>query len=168
MLADRDATEPTVAIPFDELPRAKKKPRPAPRYIPASRRWSGSRGPVMKGAAEVWAHLRHRLEAARVEEVWMLAVDVRHRVIEETMVARGSMTSVEIHPRDCFRSLIEQGAAAVIFVHNHPSGDPTPSRHDVDVTQRLRDTGDICGIVVLDHIVIGSEGFTSLAERNWK
>jgi len=59
------------------------------------------------------------------------------------------------------------GAAAVIFVHNHPSQDPTPSRQDIDLTKRLVETGELVGIKVLDHIVVAGDGFTSLADRNW-
>jgi DNA repair protein RadC len=95
-------------------------------------------------------------------------MDVRHRIISRTMAARGSLTGVEIHPRDVFRPLIAEGAAACLFVHNHPSGDPSPSRADIELTQRLRDVGDLVGIPVLDHVVIGDEGFVSLAERNWR
>jgi hypothetical protein len=79
-----------------------------------------------------------------------------------------SLTGVEIHPRDVFRPLIRQATAAVIFCHNHPSGDPAPSRADMELTARLREVGDLCGIPVLDHVIVGWEGYTSLAERNWR
>jgi DNA repair protein RadC len=97
-----------------------------------------------------------------------VALDVRHRVQGELCVARGSLTGVEVHPRDVFRPLIRSAAAAVIFCHNHPSGDPTPSRQDVELTARLRDVGELCGIPVVDHVVVGWEGYASLAERNWR
>jgi DNA repair protein RadC len=74
---------------------------------------------------------------------------------------------VEVHPRDVFRPLIRGAAAAAIFCHNHPSGDPTPSRQDIDLTTRLREVGDLCGISVLDHVVVAADGFTSLADRGW-
>ena len=64
-----------------------------------------------------------------------------------------------------FRALIKAGAAAVIFCHNHPSGDPTPSRQDIELTDRLREVGELCGIPVLDHVVVGAGGYVSLAER---
>jgi DNA repair protein RadC len=112
--------------------------------------------------------MRALLESRPVEEFWAIALDVRHRVIFDELLARGSLSGVEIHPRDVFRPLIRAGAAAVIFCHNHPSGDPAPSRADIELTQRLREVGDLCGIPVLDHVVVGSEGFASLAERNWR
>ncbi|HEY4187620.1 MAG TPA: DNA repair protein RadC [Polyangia bacterium] len=126
-----------------------------------------ARGHRIASAADVAAHLRARLGACAVEEFWALALDVRHRVLWEACLARGSLTGVEVHPRDAFRPLIRGGAAAVIFCHNHPSGDPSPSRQDLDLTMRLRDVGELCGIVVLDHVVVGMEGFTSMAEEYW-
>jgi DNA repair protein RadC len=126
------------------------------------------RGQRVAGASEVWTYFRSRLAPLSIEEFWALGLDVRHRVQTEHCLARGSLTGVEIHPRDVFRPLIRQAAAAVIFVHNHPSGDPAPSRADVELTARLREVGDLCGIPVLDHVVVGWEGYASLAERNWR
>jgi DNA repair protein RadC len=126
------------------------------------------RGQRVAGASEVWTYFRSRLAPLSVEEFWALGLDVRHRVQSEHCLARGSLTGVEIHPRDVFRPLIRQATAAVIFCHNHPSGDPAPSRADVELTARLRAVGDLCGIPVLDHVVVGWEGYASLAERNWR
>jgi DNA repair protein RadC len=126
------------------------------------------RGQRLAGASDVWTYFRGRLAPLRVEEFWAVALDVRHRVESELCLARGSLTGVEVHPRDVFRPLIRAAAAAVIFCHNHPSGDPTPSRQDVELTTRLREVGDLCGIPVVDHVVVGWEGFVSLAERQWR
>lgn len=126
-----------------------------------------ARGRRIGSASELWVHLRARLSACTVEEFWALALDVRHRVLWEACLARGSLTGVEVHPRDVFRPLIRGGAAAVIFCHNHPSGDPAPSRQDLDLTMRLREVGELCGIAVLDHVVVGADGFTSLAQEYW-
>jgi DNA repair protein RadC len=126
-----------------------------------------ARGHRIASAYEVAAHLRARLGASPVEEFWALALDVRHRVLWESCLARGSLTGVEVHPRDAFRPLIRGGAAAVIFCHNHPSGDPSPSRQDLELTARLREVGDLCGIAVLDHVIVGADGFTSLADEYW-
>lgn len=117
---------------------------------------------------DVWLHMRARLSGVPVEEFWLIALDVRHRVVADEICARGSLTGVEVHPRDVFRRLISVGAAAVIFCHNHPSGDPSPSRADIELTMRLREVGDLCGIPVLDHVVVGTTGHVSLAERNWR
>src|SRR4029450_7894801 len=101
-----------------------------------------------------------RLSLSPVEEFWALALDVRHRLQFELCVARGSLTGVEVHPREVFRPLIRSSAAAVIFCHNHPSGDPTPSRQDIELTSRLREVGELCGIAVLDHVVWAAGGCT--------
>jgi DNA repair protein RadC len=125
-------------------------------------------GQRLVGAWEVWTHMRARLGGIPVEEFWAIAVDVRHRVLLDSMIARGSLTGVEVHPRDVFRGLIKAGAAAVIFCHNHPSGDPEPSRQDVELTARLREVGELCGITVLDHVIVAAGGYVSLAERGWR
>ncbi len=134
------------------------------------RRASGCRplrGRPLGRASDVWTHLRARLALNPVEEFWALGLDVRNRIQTEVCLARGSLTGVEVHPRDVFRPLIRGAVAAVIFCHNHPSGDPSPSRQDVELTDRLRQVGDLCGISVLDHVVVAAEGFVSLAERGW-
>ena len=113
-------------------------------------------------------HYRARLAHLPVEEFWVLGLDVRHRVVIDRCVARGTLTSVEVHPRDTFRQLIQAGAAAALFCHNHPSGDPTPSPDDIALTARLREAGEICGIRVLDHIIVAEDGYESLAARNWR
>ena len=126
------------------------------------------RGQRLAGAVEVFTHMRARLSGLPTEEFWAIALDVRHRVVFDAMLARGSLTGVEVHPRDVFRPLIKAGASAVLFCHNHPSGDPAPSRADIELTARLREVGDLCGIPVLDHVVVGADGYVSLAERNWR
>jgi DNA repair protein RadC len=126
------------------------------------------RGQRLAGASEVWTYFRARLAPLRVEEFWAVALDVRHRVEGEFCLARGSLTGVDVHPRDVFRPLIRCAAAAVIFCHNHPSGDPMPSRQDLELTTRLREVGELVGIPVLDHVVVGWDGYCSLAERNWR
>lgn len=134
------------------------------------RRVTGHRprlGQRLGQASDVWTHLRARLCDKPIEEFWALGLDVRHRVRFESCLARGCLTGVEVHPRDVFRVLIEQGVAAVIFCHNHPSGEPTPSREDLELTHRLREVGQLCGIAVLDHVVVAQDGFVSIAERGW-
>ena len=125
-------------------------------------------GKRLSASSDVWTHMRARLSGLPVEEFWAIALDVRHRVLLDQMFARGALTGVEVHPRDVFRTLIKAGAAAVIFCHNHPSGDPAPSRQDIELTARLRQVAEMCGIAVLDHVVVGSSGYVSLAERGWQ
>jgi len=92
------------------------------------------------------------------EVFWVLMLDARHYVCGVHLVSVGSLTTAVVHPREVFKALVASNAAAAILVHNHPSGDPTPSAEDRAVTQRLREAGDLLGIPVLDHIVLGESG----------
>ena len=125
------------------------------------------RNHTLSAANAVYEHYRARLANSASEEFWVIGLDVRHRLIFESCVARGSLTGVEVHPREVYRPLIRAAAAAVIFCHNHPSGDPSPSRQDIELTNRLKEVGTLCGIAVLDHVVVGAEGFVSFVERGW-
>ncbi len=98
----------------------------------------------------------------------MLCVTTKHRVIAYHEVSRGTLDSTLVHPREVFKAAILANAAAIIVCHNHPSGDPSPSRQDIELTARLRQVGEMCGIAVLDHVVVGSGGYVSLAERGWQ
>ncbi len=90
-------------------------------------------------------------------------LDGRNVLIGLHHVSTGSLTTTLVHPREVFKAAILANAAAVILVHNHPSGDPAPSAEDVALTTRLRDAGDLMGIRVLDHVVLGAHGaFRSL------
>ena len=108
------------------------------------------------------------LRAADREHFVAFDLDIRHRVIARRVVHIGTLCGVEVHPREVFRPAIVNAAAAIIVAHNHPSGDPSPSRQDIEVTQRLRETGALVGIALLDHVVFAAEGYVSLAERDWR
>ena len=95
----------------------------------------------------------------------VLALDVRGRILDEIEVARGSLASVEVHPREVFRPLIRRSAYACVVAHNHPSGDPTPSSDDVLLTTRLQEVGRIVGIELLDHVIVAQGGYTSMADQ---
>jgi DNA repair protein RadC len=121
--------------------------------------------PRLTGPAEVFAHLGPRLAPLEREVFFALALDTRHRVRGEHRIAEGHLGGVEVHPRELFRPLIREAAAAAILVHNHPSGDPAPSAEDVALTERMRAAGDLVGIPVLDHVVVARGGFSSLMPR---
>jgi DNA repair protein RadC len=91
-------------------------------------------------------------------------LDGRHRVLREVMASQGTLTASLVHPREVFRPALREAAAAVILVHNHPSGDPTPSREDREVTQRLVQVGEILGVPVLDHVIVAERGYVSLRQ----
>jgi DNA repair protein RadC len=105
--------------------------------------------------------LRDRLQ----EEFHVLILDARHRVVREVAVTRGTLDASLIHPREVFRLAILESAAAVVLVHNHPSGDPTPSPEDRAVTRQLADAGKAVGIPVLDHVIVGDSRHVSLSEE---
>ena len=81
------------------------------------------------------------------------------------LISTGSLTASLVHPREVWRAALHLCAAGVVFVHNHPSGDPAPSPEDIDITRRLKETADVLGIRVLDHLVLGQERFFSFNDR---
>ena len=93
-----------------------------------------------------------------VEKFWTLCLNRKNRLIRRVEVTSGTATSSLVHPREVFRAAIAAGASAVIAVHNHPSGDPAPSRADIQITRQLREAAKTIGIDLLDHIIIGSKG----------
>lgn len=93
-------------------------------------------------------------------------LDNKNRLLCIETVSTGSLTASIVHPREVFKSVLLSSAAEVLFVHNHPSGDPEPSREDLEITQRLKEGGDLLGIRVLDHIIVGHNGrYVSLSDR---
>lgn len=125
---------------------------------------SGPGSAIECSPARVYRRLGLRLSALRQEVFVVLGLDARNIIISECEAARGSLTYVDVHPREVFRPLIRQAAAAGVVVHNHPSGDPEPSLDDIDLTHRLRAVGDIVGIPIADHIIIGRDSFVSVNE----
>lgn len=89
----------------------------------------------------------------------------KNRVIAHKVVSTGSLTASLVHPREVFTGVLEYGAAALIFVHNHPSGDPAPSPEDIEITRRLKQCAEIFGVRVLDHVVIGDGRNYSFSDR---
>ena len=89
------------------------------------------------------------------EHFWCIGVNAKNRIIYIDLVSLGTLSNAPIHPRESFRLAIMKGCASVIFVHNHPSGNPSPSSDDYAITDRLRKAGEILGIAVLDHVIIG-------------
>ena len=122
-------------------------------------------GALFCDAAAVFEHFRGRLPQLDRECFFALLVDGRNRLQGEIRVSEGSLTATLVHPREVFAPAIRGGAAAVVLAHNHPSGDPQPSAEDDALTTRLRQVGDLVGIRVLDHVVIGHASFVSMAER---
>jgi DNA repair protein RadC len=125
------------------------------------------RGPAFSTSSDVYAHYHQRLRDLKKEVFYCAMLDAKNRINKECCVSEGTLTNSLIHPREAFKNAIRESAAAVIFVHNHPSGDPQPSREDIIVTERLVNAGEIVGIKVLDHIIIGDNRYTSMMEEGY-
>lgn len=119
----------------------------------------------VNSSLDVFETYRYLLADSPVEVFLAVLLDVKHRVLRCDRVSVGILNGSLIHPREVFASAVAERAAAVVLVHNHPSGDPSPSREDREVTQRLRSAGRIVGIPVLDHVIIGSCSFYSFREE---
>ncbi len=113
---------------------------------------------------DVYRCVTARLAGLAQEVFLVIGVDIRNGLLDIVEVARGSVAGVEVHPREVFRPLVRMAAAGGVLVHNHPSGDPTPSAEDVDLTRRLREVGRLIGIPIIDHVVVGDRSFRSIAE----
>jgi len=102
----------------------------------------------------------------RKQEHFMVAtLDGSHKVIRVRVVSKGILNRCLVHPREIFRKAITDNAASIIAIHNHPSGNPNPSPEDIEITNRLKAAGEIIGIEVLDHVVIGKYGYYSFLEE---
>ncbi len=121
-------------------------------------------GVPLRGPQEVAAIYAPRLQDLPVEEFHVAVLDAQHRLERDVLVSRGLLNSSLVHPREVFREAIAERAAAVILVHNHPSGDPTPSAEDRVVTAQLVAAGRLLDIPVHDHIIVGRGRYMSFAE----
>jgi len=121
--------------------------------------------PLIKTPAEAAELLQPDMGLLEQEEVRTVLLDSRNRVIASPMIYRGSLNSCNMRVGEVFREAIRQNAANIIIAHNHPSGDPSPSANDIDVTRELIKAGKILGIDILDHLVIAQNQHVSLKER---
>lgn len=134
--------------------------------VELARRWMehlADDRPFARCPADVARLVRARLLGATQEHFFCVGLTSRHRVLCVQEVARGSLSQVDVHPRELFRPAVRAGAHALLLAHNHPSGDPQPSDADIAMTHRMMEVGRVVGIPVLDHVVVASAGFVSLA-----
>jgi hypothetical protein len=120
---------------------------------------------AVRSAADVVDRYVARMRHLRHERFLTVLVDAKNRVLRDDVVGDGGLSSVPVHPREAFGPALREGASGVVFVHNHPSGDPEPSPVDDDLTRRLLAVGELLGIRVLDHIAIGDGRFVSYRDR---
>lgn len=109
-----------------------------------------------------------RKEVSRLDRecFWVVPLTGKNHIIGINLVSMGSLTSSTVHPREVFKPAILANAAGVILVYNHPSGDPSPSTEDKEITKRLKDAGNLLGIRVLDHVIIGDDDHFSFADED--
>jgi DNA repair protein RadC len=125
------------------------------------------KGPVLSSGHDVYVFYHSRLKNMKKEVFCCAMLDAKNRILRDCRVSEGTLTHSLIHPREAFKDAIKESAASVIFVHNHPSGDPSPSREDIAITERLADAGEIIGIKVLDHVIIGYNNYVSMMEKGY-
>jgi DNA repair protein RadC len=123
------------------------------------------RGKALPSTSTVFDAYHARMRDLKVEQFWVLCIDAKGRVQRELMASQGTLTNALVHPREVFRIGIREAAHGLILLHNHPSGDPEPSDEDRDLTRRLQAVGELVGIRVLDHLVIGDGAYVSFVER---
>ncbi|MFC2011436.1 DNA repair protein RadC, partial [Chloroflexota bacterium] len=121
--------------------------------------------PSLKTPDEVVSLVRGRLRGRKKEHFLALLLDTRGQLIKTAEISVGSLDTSIVHPREVFKEAISASAASVIFVHNHPSGDPEPSEDDMKLTERLAQAGEIVGIDVLDHIIVCDKNYISLKSK---
>ena len=123
------------------------------------------RAPRIREPEDVARRFAPRLRDLPVEEFHLLALDSQSRVLREVLVTRGILDSSLVHPREVFRAAIAEAAAGIIVIHNHPSGDPTPSAEDRTVTRQLVAAGQLLDVPLHDHVIIAGDRFTSFAAQ---
>jgi DNA repair protein RadC len=120
--------------------------------------------PVIHSPEDVYRRIYPGLREQKKEIFIELCLDTKNQIIKESTISIGSLNANIVHPREVFKTALAESAAHIIVAHNHPSGDPAPSREDIEITKKLVETGKIMGIEVLDHIIIGDGRHFSMKE----
>lgn len=125
----------------------------------------GEEPSTIRSPEDVYHLLASELLSLEQEHFIVLMLNAKNRIILKETISIGTINATVVHPRDIFRTAILKNAAGIICVHNHPSGDPTPSQQDIELTKGLFDVGGIMGIEIIDHIIIALDGYVSLREQ---
>ena len=124
-----------------------------------------SEGQALSHSAALHGLVQNLFHSLDREHFVIVGLDAKHHIIGGSIVAIGSLTAAIVHPREVFKIAVTMNAAALILLHNHPSGDPTPSPEDHQLTKRLVDCGELLGIQILDHLVLGYNRYYSFADQ---
>lgn len=119
------------------------------------------------GPEDAWLYIKEKLEGLTQEHFVVMSLNTKLEVISVKTVFIGSLNTAVVHPREVFKEGLKHSASSIMVFHNHPSGDPTPSKEDINVTKRLIDCGKIMGIELIDHIVVGDNRYVSLKEKGY-
>lgn len=122
--------------------------------------------PQIYQANDIVDWLRLELGYLKQEQCLVVFLNTKNRIIRYKTIFQGGLSECTVHPREIFKEAMACSSASIIVVHNHPSGDPTPSREDIMITKQLKDAGQLVGIKMLDHIIITNDSFVSLAQSN--
>lgn len=118
-------------------------------------RQQGDEAPVLDNTDAVAAHFAPLVAGLDVEKFWILCLNRKNRLLKRVEISSGTASNSLVHPREVFREAIREGALALVCAHNHPSGDPSPSSADIQVTRQLREAAKTVGIDLLDHVILG-------------
>lgn len=122
---------------------------------------------TVRSPQDVAAYLMPDMTSLSQEHFVVLFLDVKNQIIHKKTIFIGGLNASIVHPREIFREAVKRSAASIICAHNHPSGVPTPSPEDIEVTKRIQEAGYIIGIELLDHVIIGDHQFISLKEKGF-
>lgn len=131
------------------------------------KRYNQSKNPTKKitCAEDVFNYFKDKLSEEKQECFYILLLSTKNYIISEHLITKGVLDSAILHPREVFKPAIKNSASKVILIHNHPSGDPQPSQEDLEITKKLIEAGKLIDIKVLDHVIIGEEGWWSWTEH---
>ncbi len=122
-------------------------------------------GRKVECSRDIFDYYHPLLRDKKKEFFFVLLLDSKNRLVAEEKVSEGSLTASIVHPREVYLSAVRSSAAGVLVLHNHPSGDPSPSREDYEITIRLKEVGDLLGIALLDHVILGEDRYVSFREH---
>lgn len=166
-VCDAPAVNYSALSPLDLLAHVAREGTDGPAArVAAARMIPPAPPPSLRCSAEVYEQSRKDFADAEEERFVVVALDGRNRPMERIVVSQGTASTCVVHPRDLFRRLLltRRPTVAAILVHNHPSGDPAPSEEDGRLTERIAEAGKLIGVPILDHIIIGSEGYYSFRD----
>lgn len=121
----------------------------------------------IKNSEDIYQYLKNEIQDKKNECFYAILLDTKNVIISKEVISIGTLDASIVHPREAFKPAIKKSAKSIVFAHNHPSGDFTPSKDDFRTTQRLVEAGEILDIEVLDHIIIGKDGYYSFKKENF-